>query len=150
GGGALWRPAFLPFRIGISGVTTTNGTTTDKTPTLSGRPAFAGIVAPARVSLGASARFGEGAWRYNRLSLSAMKDLGEDFNAADVPHDLEPDDPRPPGRFLVTVQLDLILPVSGATTLNPFLTGTTPIPAGASLSLVPRAGGEVEAIDHLL
>jgi hypothetical protein len=150
GGGALWRPAFLPFRIGLSGVTQTNGTTSDMTPTIAGRPAFAGIVAPARISLGASARFGKGAWRYNRVSLSALKELPEDYNVAFVPHDLDPDDPRPPGRFLVTVQLDLILPVQGATTLNPFLTGTAPIAAGSTLSLVPRAGTEIEAIDHIL
>jgi hypothetical protein len=151
GGSALWRPAFLPFRIGISGVTQTNGTSGDMTATISGRPAFSGIVAPARISLGASARFGKGSWRYNRVSLSALKELPEDFNVADVPHDLDPDDPRPPGRFLVSVQLDVILPVSGATTLNPFLKDTMPLPAaGASLSLVPRAGTEIEAIDHIL
>lgn len=152
-GGALWRPAFWPFRVGISGQTQTNGGSDFdmmKTPTLAGRPVFKGIVAPARVSFGASARFGEGAWRYNRLSLSALKELPEDFNAAEVPHDLEPDDPRPPGRFLVSLQLDLYLPVSGATTLTTFIQGTAPVAAGDSLALVPRLGTESEAIDHRL
>ena len=150
GAGALWRPAFLPFRVGLSAGTQTNGTPSDSTATLAGRPAFAGIVAPAHISLGASARFGQGSWRYNRLSLSAMKELPEDFNFANVPHDLEPDDPRPPGRFLVTVQLDFVLPVSNATTMRTFLNGEPPVSTGASLSLVPRAGTEIEALDHLL
>jgi hypothetical protein len=150
GGGALWRPAFLPFRIGISGVTQTYGKTDNMMQTIAGRPAFAGLIAPARISIGGSVRLGQGAWRYNRLSLSAMKELPESYNVANVPHDLEPDDPRPPGRFLIAAQLDLILPVKNATTMRTFLNGEAPVQTGASLSLVPRLGTETEVVDHIL
>ncbi len=154
GAAALWRPAFLPFRIGIHGVSETTGTPqfeASRVPDLGpGRQAFARVVSPARLFVGASARFGEGAWRYNRLSASALKELATDYNYANVPHDLDPDDPRPPGRFLVTLELDVILPVANATTLTPFLLGTTRIAAGERLSIVPRLGFEAEAVDHRL
>jgi hypothetical protein len=154
GGSALWRPLFLPFRIGVHGVTQTLGTPTfDPTtaPILpSGRAAWSNVVSPAHLSIGASARFGQGSWRYNRLSPSALKELPDEYNFAEVPHDLDPDDPRPPGRFMVTVQLDVILPVKNATTLSPFLLGTPTLGAGQGLYLVPRLGFEAEAIDHRL
>ena len=154
GGSMLWRPTFLPFRIGVHGVSETRGVPLfdpAAVPDLgAGRRPFTGVIAPARLSIGASARFGEGSWRYNRLSPSALKQLPDDYNFATVPHDLDPDDPRPPGRFLATISLDVIFPVKGATTLTPFLLGTTPRPVGESLSLVPRVGFEAEAIDHRL
>lgn len=154
GAGALWRPSFLPFRIGIGGTTQAFGTPTFDIgmvpPLPMGRRPFEGVVSPAKISAGASVRFGEGAWRYNRLSPSALKALPDDYNFANVPHDLDPEDPRPPGRFLVTAELDLIFPVQHATTLTPFLQGTEAIAVGESLSLVPRLGLEAEVIDHRL
>lgn len=155
GGGVLFRPAFLPFRIGLHGVSETNGVPVDfdlaTTPAIQGRPVFEKVVSPAHISLGASARFGAGNWRFNRLSGSAMKELPEDFNAADVPHDLDPDDPRPPGRVLISFQLDLVFPVKNATTLSPFLDPNLPrLGIGERFSVVPRLGSEVEAIDHRL
>ncbi len=154
GGGMLWRPSFWPFRIGIHGISETRGSPRFDPmmvqPLVPGRTVFTGVVSPARLSIGAAIRMGEGAWRFNRLSASALKELPDDFNFANAPHDLDPDDPRPPGRFLVTVALDIIFPVRGATTLTPFLLGTTPIAAGEGLYLVPRLGFEAEAIDHRL
>ena len=153
-GGMLWRPSFLPFRIGVHGVSETRGTprfdVTTVPPLGDGRTVFTGVVSPGRISIGASARFGEGAWRYNRLSPSALKELPEDYNFANVPHDLDPEDPRPPGRFLATLALDVIFPVKNATTLTPFLLGTAPKAVGEGLYLVPRLGLEAEAIDHRL
>ncbi|MBK7859371.1 MAG: hypothetical protein IPJ65_12260 [Archangiaceae bacterium] len=154
GAGMLWRPIFYPFRIGVQFVSQTSGTPTFDTmklPNLGGsRTAFSGVISPAKLSVGASARFGEGAWRFNRLSQSALKQLPDDFNFANVPHDLDPDDPRPPGRLLVTAGLDLIFPVHGATTLTPFVYDTPAVPTGENASVVPRLGFEVEAIDHRL
>jgi hypothetical protein len=154
GGGMLFRPAFLPFRIGAHAVSQVDGARIFdpvSVPPLAGRTPFSGVVSPARISIGASARFGQGSWRYNRLSPSALKQLPEDFNFATVPHDLDPDDPRPPGRFLVTASLDVIFPVKGATTFTSFLLNTQPAPAiGEGLYLVPRVGFEAEAIDHRL
>ncbi|MBL8952192.1 MAG: hypothetical protein JNK82_15525 [Myxococcaceae bacterium] len=153
GASMLVRPAYLPFRIGVHGVSETRGAPAfdpATLPDLGGRTAFAGVVSPARIFIGASARFGEGAWRYNRLSASALKELPNDYNYANVPHDLDPDDPRPPGRFLATFELDVIFPVKNATTFTPFLTGTLPRAVGEQVSLVPRLGFEAEAIDHRL
>ena len=57
----------------------------------------------------------------------------------------------PPGRFLVTVALDLIFPVKQASTINSFLLGSAEPPAmGEGLYLVPRIGFEAEAFDHRL
>jgi hypothetical protein len=154
GAGMLWRPSFYPFRIGVHLVSQASGTPLfdpAKVPNLgSGHVPFTGVISPAHLSVGASARFGKGSWRFNRLSPSALKQLPEDFNFATVPHDLDPEDPRPPGWILVSIALDVVFPVHGATTLTPFLYATPAVPAGESLALIPRLGVEVEPIDHRL
>ncbi len=50
----------------------------------------------------------------------------------------------------MTAQLDVILPVTGATTLTQYVMSSTPLPAGTSWTVVPRLGAEVEVVDHLL
>ena len=153
-GGMLWRPSFWPFRIGVHGVSETRGNPGFDpmmvAPIVPGRTVFTGVVSPARLSIGGSMRFGEGSWRYNRLSASALKELPDDYNFANVPHDLDPEDPRPPGRFLATIALDIILPVKGATNLTPLLLGTPASAVGEEWYFVPRLGFEAEAIDHRL
>lgn len=144
-GGVLYRPHRQPFRFGATFRQRTPGEPSDpaQPPTLLGRPLFSGTVSPAVLSVGGSFRLGPGSERYNRLSKSALFEIphhpGQPAPVADEDHG------TPPGRWLVTLQADLILPVKGATSLRAF-THEDAQPVGDDVYLAPRAGVEHETL----
>lgn len=151
GGGILVRPHFLPFRIGVSAVTNTVGKPTFALSdglSIAGRALFTEVVTPGRVSVGATYRLGPGSWRYNRLSPPAVRAFS-DLNPAELPHDID-EDPRAPGRLLLSAQVDFIFPVSNATNLSSFLYGTVPPLVGNAVYVVPRTGAEYEVFENRL
>lgn len=150
GGGVLLRPHHLPFRLGAQLLMAHTGelSRSDGTSTLFGRPVPRGTVSPARLSVGASVRLGEGRHRYNRVSKALIDELPTSttvFPPHDELHDV------PPGRVLLVAQVDVYLPVKEpTTTATPFLLGEPPPRAGSEVNAAPRLGVEWEAIDHRL
>ncbi len=142
---ALVRPIGQPWRIGASVFAGSSGAPSSPAP-LDGRPVFKGIVTPTRFSLGASYRFGERADQYNLPSPTLRVPQPDSAELEALP---EPDG-LPRGRVLLTTQLDLVLPVKGATTIRSFLYGEPPSAAGAQVYLVPRVGSEWEVLDDRL
>lgn len=150
--GVNWRPHFTPFRVGVSYVSQSNAEPQfdlAQSPTLAGRPLYRGAVSPAKLSTGACTRVGKEAWRFNRQSPSAIREHPSHENLAKVPHDVI-EDWSPPGAVLLCAQLDVVFPVTGATTLTPFLLGGAAPSAGAYTTFIPRLGVEWEALTRLL
>ena len=56
----------------------------------------------------------------------------------------------PPGTWLLSVQLDAVLPVSNATTVRPFLFGGPTVVTGDGFYVVPRLGVEHELVPKRL
>ncbi|MBS1150233.1 MAG: hypothetical protein H6Q89_1931 [Myxococcaceae bacterium] len=148
GVGALLRMHHQPFRLGASFLLGHVGRPTTPTSQIADRPLFAGISTPHKISVGASVRLGPGSERYNRVSQSLVDEQPKYEGAPVLPFD--PDHDVPPGTWLLSAQLDLVLPVSNATTVRSFLFGEPPVPAGASFYVVPRLGVEHELLPKRL
>jgi hypothetical protein len=92
--------------------------------------------------MGASLRLGPGSERYNRVSRSLVDEQPKYEGAPVLPFDTDHD--VPPGPWLLSVQLDAVLPVGHATTVRSFLFGEAPAVAGDGFFVVPRLGVEHE------
>ncbi len=149
GVGGLLRLHRLPFRVGASFLLGHIGLrASDAGNTLAGRPLYAGIVTPHKIAIGASMRLGSGSERYNRVSKSAVDEQQKYAGAPVLPYDDQHDVPA--GAWLLSVQLDVVLPVSNATTVRSFLFGESALPTGASFYAVPRVGVENELLPKRL
>lgn len=151
GGGVLVRPHRLPFRVGAQLIVGHQGELSrgDPAGTLLDRPIPRGTVSPARLSVGASVRLGEGRERYNRVS----KALLDELPTSRAPETLPPSDEleTPPGRVMLVAQVDVYFPLSvHTTTATPFLLGEVGAPAGGAVNAAPRVGVEWEPLDHRL
>ncbi|WP_224246805.1 hypothetical protein [Hyalangium gracile] len=138
----LFRPQARPYRVGISVRPQVVGDwqrKDEQEPVLAGRPIYAGLVAPATLSLGVSYRFGEGAHRYNRLSPAARRQLLAD-GALNVPEEEAPD--APAGNFLVSGQVDFISSAENAVALRSVATFSDPEPVGQTVLIQPHLGAE--------
>ncbi|MGQ0507457.1 MAG: hypothetical protein ACT4TC_19295 [Myxococcaceae bacterium] len=140
---ALFRPLGQRYRIGLSVKPSTVGTPQGGAGNalLAGRGLYSGTVSPTLVSLGGSVRLGSGHERYNRLAPDARGGLLPEEEGPPVATDGE----DPPGRWLLSAQLDLILPVNNATGLATFV---QPLPdrqvVATRFALLPRIGAEHE------
>ncbi len=142
--GALWRPVDEDYRLGFSFRPQTTGEPTSQKDLIGGFIPFKEVVAPARLSLGASWALGSSGRHYNITSREGWSRL---------------DEPNPDGspafsaaltRWLFTTQLDVFFPVSNATNASSFLEqniGTPTLSAGTHLSFEPRAAIEKELIE---
>ncbi len=141
---ALFRPLGKPFRIGVSVKPSTEGLLQEPGALLGGHGLYGAIVNPAVISLGGSVRLGEGNERFNRLSPDAREGMPQE-EAGPLPPPPEGEDP--PGRWLLTAQLDFVLPAENATSLAAF---TRPQlvreRVGGQLAFAPRLGAEHETI----
>jgi hypothetical protein len=138
--GALWRPRGQAWRIGAA---LQSGKTTGITEVIGSLPAGAptSFDFPWELSLGASCWIGPNARRFNEPPPVALAEHPE-WGAGPA---WEPVDRAP---LLVSVQLDLVGASPGAVSITSALDGS-PVPSGASLSLVPRAGAEWDWVpDH--
>ncbi len=144
-GGLLYRPTGQSWRLGATLRYPVMGTISDGRPAvLAGRGSFSGTAAPSLLSIGASFRFGEGAHRYNRLSKAALFEIPREKGKP--PPEQKPDDGSPPGRWLLSVQLDVVAPVENATSLSAFTHEGTPRPVGANAYAAPHVGVEHETL----
>lgn len=144
---ALLRMHHQPFRLGAQFLLGHTGMPANPTP-IAGRLPFLGITTPHKVTLGGSLRLGPGSERYNRVSQALVDEQPKYAGAPELPHDTLHD--VPPGPWLLTAQLDLVLPVTNATTVRSFLFGGEPTPAGDAFFVVPRLGVEHELLPKLL
>lgn len=150
--GVNWRPHTQPFRLGVHYVSQSSAEpqfALDNEPTLAGRPLYRLAVTPAKLSVGACARIGAEAWRFNRQSPAAIREHASNENLAKVPHDVI-ERWEPPGAVLLCGQVDVVMPVENATTITPFLLGGVAPRVGAQVTFVPRAGVEWEAVSRRL
>ena len=148
GVGGLLRMHHLPFRLGISFLLGHVGLPTGAVTRIAERPLFKGIATPHKISIGGSLRLGPGSERYNRVSQSLIDEQPKYEGAPVLPFDSDHD--VPPGPWLVSGQLDAILPVSNATTVRSFLFEGSPVVAGDSFYVVPRLGVEHELVPKRL
>lgn len=138
--GGLWRPKNEDYRVGFSFRPQTDGGPVAQRTDIGGLVPFASIVAPARLSLGASWALGSGR-HYNITSPAGWMQLPE-------PHpDGSPAYTPAMTKWLITTQLDVFFPVRNATYVTAFLEqdkGASAVPAGNQLSFEPRAAVEKE------
>lgn len=138
----LLRMHHQPFRLGAQFLLGHTGMPGSAAAPIAGRLPFAGITTPHKLALGGSLRLGPGSDRYNRVSRSLVDEQPKYAGAPVLPHDEDHD--VPPGPWLVSMQLDLVLPVQNATTVRSFLFGEPPAVAGDAFYVVPRLGVEHE------
>lgn len=148
GVGGLLRMHHQPFRIGASFLLGHVGYPTSAVTRIADRPVFNGIVTPHKITIGASLRLGPGSERYNRVSKSLVDEQPKYEGAPVLPYDSNHD--VPPGPWLVSLQLDAVLPVGNATTVRSFLFGGDAPPAGGGFYVVPRLGIEHELVPKRL
>jgi hypothetical protein len=148
GVGGLLRLHHLPFRLGASFLLGHVGRPNSDVTRIAERPLFNGIATPHKISIGASVRLGPGNERYNRVSKSLVDEQPKYEGAPVLPYDADHD--VPPGPWLLSLQLDAILPVGNATTVRSFLFGEDPAPAGDAFYVVPRLGVEHELVPKRL
>lgn len=135
----LFRPVDRNFRIGVSVKPQVVGALRGAAaPFGSARP-FEALVSPLTLSLGGSLRLGPGAERYNQLAPVKLRELGL----------LAPGETRvwggPPGRWLLTGQLDVIAPVDEGVPIRALVDAAVPESIGRKTGLVPRLGVEHES-----
>jgi len=143
---ALYRPRNRPYRIGFSvkpGGVAPLQATEGVVPTVAGRAIFSAAESPATLSLGASWLIGPGAERYNRLSPAARRQGLEEAEGRRLLA-APPQEAPPAGTLLLTLQMDLVSPVSQAAPLGALFTESPALAIGSATSLVPRAGVEYE------
>jgi hypothetical protein len=139
----LYRPADRNFRLGFSVKPQVRARVEGTPPLLAGRVPFASLVSPLTWSLGASVRLGPGSERYNRLSIAKLHELGL------PPPPLESSPSKnPPGRWLLSAQVDLLSPVPDAVAIHSIAEppGVEPQPVGRTTALAPRVGVEHETL----
>lgn len=144
----LFRPHGRSYRVGVAVRPEVVGKwrpERGQVPFLAGRQLYSAVVSPGRYSFGASWRLGEGKERYNRLSAAARRHLAEE--GEETP---EEDLQEPPGRWLLSAQLDLIDGVEDALPLRAFTSLGSPTPIGGSTLLQPRFGVEHETFVNRL
>jgi hypothetical protein len=144
----LFRPHGRSYRVGVAVRPEVVGRwrpESGQVPFLAGRQLYSAVVSPGLYSFGASWRLGEGKERYNRLSAAARRHLAED--GEETP---EEDLTQPPGRWLLSAQLDLIDGVEDALPARAFTSVGAPTPIGDSTMLQPRFGVEHETFVNRL
>ena len=140
--GGLLRLHQQPFRLGASFLLGHLGRPIVPATQIAGRPLFSGIATPHKLSVGASLRLGKGSERYNRVSKALVDDQPKYAGAPVLPYDADHD--TPPGRWLLSLQLDAVFPVANATTVRSFLFNEPQVVTGDGFYLVPRFGIENE------
>ena len=144
----LFRPHGRPYRVGVAVRPEVVGKWRPRdgqVPFLAGRQLYSAVVSPGLYSFGASWRLGEGSEHYNRLSPAARRQLAED--GEETP---EEDPTQPPGRWLLSAQLDIIDGVEDALPLRAFTALGSQDPVGARTLLQPRFGVEHETLVNRL
>ncbi len=140
--GVVWRPKHEDYRVGFAYRPQALGNPTAQKQDIAGYVPFSQVVAPARISLGASWALGAGR-HYNITGRDGWMQLEE---------------PNPDGtpkhtaamtKWLITTQLDVFWPVENATYVAAFLeqhSGQPALAAGNQISFLPRAAVEKEVI----
>ncbi len=145
--GALWRPEDQDYRIGFSYRPASVGLPTSQRDDIQGYVPFAAVVAPARVSVGASWALGSTGRHYNITGRSGWGEV-----PAKKPGDEVEYSPALT-RWLITTQLDVYFPVQNATYSAAFLeqgSGLDALTAGDQVSFEPRLGIEKELVQDRL
>ena len=141
----LYRPLGRPYRLGLSVRPEIRGPWRrqgEQPSFIAGRQIYSAVVSPGVVSLGVSWRMGKGAELYNRLSPATRQQMLEGDYFTEVPS--EDDSQAPEGRWLFSVQGDLLSAVENAVSMHSFTALTAPERVGASPMLQPRVGVEHE------
>lgn len=145
--GALWRPKDKDYRLGLAFKPATIAAPTRETTNVGPLLTFKDAVAPGRLSLGGSWALGSGGRTYNITNRAGLIETGEKdenglpvFSAAMT-------------KWLISLQLDVLLPQKNATTVAGFLAQETGEPpayvAGDRVAFLPRLGIEKEVwADH--
>ncbi len=145
--GGLWRPEGEDYRVGFALRPQTIGFPASQRDNVGGYVPFSRIVAPARLSLGASFALGKDGRAYNITSKKGWGTLP---------------DPNPDGtpayttamsKLLLTTQVDVYFPVSNATYVAAFLEQNAGVPAlnaGDQIAFQPRVAIEKEVIEDRL
>lgn len=140
----LFRPPERSFRLGLSIKPQIIARLDGRPGPFEGRPPFAALASPLTLSLGGSVRLGDGAERYNTLSIAKLRELGRPFT---VPLQRGPST-TPPGRWLLSAQVDVLGPVEEAVPLQAILAtpATTPLRIARRTMVAPRLGAEHETL----
>jgi hypothetical protein len=141
----LYRPLGRPYRLGLSIRPELRGPwkpQQGQAPVIAGRRLYSAVVSPSTVSLGVSWRMGKGAELYNRLSPAARQQMLEGNYFAEVPPEV--DSQATEGRWLFSVQADLLSSVENAVSVHSFTALTPAERVGGSALVQPRAGVEYE------
>jgi hypothetical protein len=142
---ALYRPLGEPYRLGLSikPQVVAPFQPAGQSTFIAGRQLYSAAVAPSILSLGMSYRLGPGASAYNRLAPIARRARAQDVPGEPLPPELAPGTPT--GRWLLTVQADLIQSAENAVALRALI-NQTPEPVAVSGALEPRLGVEHETL----
>src|SRR5512140_1677476 len=140
---ALYRPVDRNFRAGFSVKPQVRARLAGHPPALAGRAPFEALVSPLTWSFGGSVRLGPGADRYNRLCVAKLHELG----LPPPPVEIGPSR-SPPGRWLLSAQVDLLSPVPDAIAIHSIVEppGAGPQIVGRSTVVAPRLGVEHETV----
>ncbi len=147
----LYRPHGRSYRVGVTvrpEVVADWNPREGQSPVLAGRTLFEAVVSPAVLSLGASWRLGEGSERYNRLSPAARRQLVIEGDALPVPAEEARD--LPAGRWLISVQVDLISGVDNAVPVRTFASTAEPETVGRGAEFAPRLGVEHDTVPGMI
>ncbi|MBF5041625.1 hypothetical protein FGE12_04440 [Aggregicoccus sp. 17bor-14] len=145
----LFRPHGRSYRVGAAVRPEVVGKwrpRSGQVPFIAGQQLFSAVVTPGLYSFGASWRLGEGKERYNRLSPAARRQLAAE--GEETPEDADPT--QPPGRWMLSAQLDVIDGVDQALGLSAFTQTGAQDSVGSSLLLQPRFGVEHETLVNRL
>jgi hypothetical protein len=139
----LYRPVGQSFRLGFSVKSEVNAQLEGRPPALAGRAPFASLVSPMTLSVGGSIRLGPGSERYNSLSVAKLHELG----LPPPPVEFGPSR-SPPGRWLLSAQVDVLWPVAGAIALFSVVAppGAEPQLVARTIAWAPRLGVEHETM----
>lgn len=143
----LWRPHGQPFRLGASFRPRIEAALQSGSPTppvVDGRPLYSAVVTPATLSAGASLRVGPGAEDYNRLSPIARFEALDRHGAMNFYQ--PPREPLSWKSLLISLEVDSLFPVKGATQLATVTSGADPVPLGTVFAITPRLGLENETL----
>ncbi len=144
--GGLWRPKDEDYRVGFAFRPQVVGKPDTQRERIGGLQPFSAVIAPARVSVGGSWALGSTGRHYN---ITGKDGWG-------------PTDPEPDGtprftpamtKWLITTQLDVFMPVGGATNVTAFLeqgAGVDAQVAGNQVAFQPRVAVEKEILEERL
>lgn len=142
----LSRPRGKPFRFGVSYrpriVATVRPDVAPGPQSAFTRPPPSSAVGPQVLSFGVAAKLDEGGDGLNDVR-ERPDDPTAALDATAMVRDIfRTRKEKPPGRWLVTAQLDVTFPEPNAAQLDHFVRDVAPVPMGRQVLLTPRAGVE--------